>query len=195
MKKAQMRAQLKDRLQSLTAEQRRHKSDRACQRLVATSDFLGASTVMMFLSFSEEIDTALALEAAWLAGKTVVVPKIIWQDRHMEAVIVTSWEDEFNVCPRGLRCPTQTRAVSIDSIDLVVTPGLGFDEQGRRLGRGGAFYDRFFKQEELRAVRCGFAFEEQILDAVPTAAHDQPVDCVITDERVIRPGHPTRKVS
>lgn len=188
MKKAQMRDQLKDRLQALTVEQRRDKSDRACQRLVATSDFQGASTVMLFLSLPDEIDTASAVDAAWHAGKIVVVPKIVWRDRHMEAVMVASWQEDFNVSPSGLRCPAQTRTVAADTIDLVVTPGLGFDEQGQRLGRGGAFYDRFFQREDLHATRCGFAFEEQILAAVPTVPHDQSVDCVITDERVIRPG-------
>jgi 5-formyltetrahydrofolate cyclo-ligase len=187
MKKAQMRDQLKDRLQALSVEQRRTKSDRACQRLVATSIFQEASTVMMFLSLPDEIDTAPALNAAWRAGKVVVVPKIVWQDRHMEAVIVSSWQDEFNVCPRGLRCPAETRSVAPAAIDLVVAPGLGFDEQGGRLGRGGAFYDRFFQTADLHARRYGLAFEEQILAAVPTAAHDQPVDCVITDARIIRP--------
>ncbi len=192
MKKAQMRDQLKDRLQALTVEQRRHKSDRACQRLVATSDFQEASTVMLFLSLPDEIDTASAVDAAWCAGKTVVVPKIVWQDRHMEAVMIASWQDEFNVCRRGLRCPAQTCTVAVATIDLVVTPGLGFDAQGQRLGRGGAFYDRFFQREDLHATRCGLAFEEQVLDRIPTVPHDQSVDCVITDERVIRPGQPVQ---
>lgn len=187
MNKAQMREHLRDCLQELTTEQRRNKSNRACRLLVELPVFQEASVVMMFLSLPDEIDTTEALETAWAEGKTVVVPKIRWKDRHMEAVQVHSLQDEFNVCPRGLRCPTEHQIVPLEDIDLVITPGLGFDENGHRLGRGGAFYDRFFHQERLHAQRYGLAYEEQVVSVIPTVPHDRPVDGIITDERVIMP--------
>ena len=73
----------------------------------------------------------------------------------------------------------------IEEIDLVVAPALGFDKEGNRLGRGGAFYDRFFANEQLIASRCGFAFAEQLVDSVPVEERDEPVDFLVTDKEVL----------
>ena len=73
----------------------------------------------------------------------------------------------------------------LEEIDLVVTPGLGFDRKGNRLGRGGSYYDRFFANEQLKASRCGFAFAEQLVDSVPVTSTDIPMDFLVTDEEVI----------
>lgn len=75
--------------------------------------------------------------------------------------------------------------IPIGEIDLVVTPAVAFDDEGNRLGRGGSYYDRFFANEKLKAVKCGFAFAEQRIDSVPVTDHDQPVDFLVTDEEVI----------
>ncbi|MEA3225492.1 MAG: 5-formyltetrahydrofolate cyclo-ligase, partial [Planctomycetota bacterium] len=91
----------------------------------------------------------------------------------------------FSTASSGLRNPISGVPVPFGEIDLVVTPGLGFDNKGHRLGRGGAYYDRFFANTNLKAVRCGFGFTEQILDSVPVTDHDVPVNMLVTDEQVI----------
>ena len=68
--------------------------------------------------------------------------------------------------------------------DLVITPGLVFGETGNRLGRGGSYYDRFFKNEQFKAVKCGLAFSEQLVDDVPVCEWDVPVDMLVTDQNV-----------
>lgn len=85
----------------------------------------------------------------------------------------------------GLRNPVKGLPVPFADIDLVVTPALGFDRKGNRLGRGGSYYDRFFANKELTAARCGMAFAEQVVDSVPTTERDQPMDLLVTDEEVI----------
>lgn len=187
MNKMQMRDRLKRHLHRLTVDQRHEKSARACELLVSTSAFQAAQVVMMFLSLPEEVDTTVALAAAWHMGKTVLVPRICSEDHSMEAVVVESLDDEFEVCSLGVRYPRHGQPMPVEQIDLVVAPALGYDGLGQRLGRGGAYYDRFFRQARLRARRYGLAFEEQVVDAIPTVDHDQLVDCVITDERVIIP--------
>ena len=73
----------------------------------------------------------------------------------------------------------------IEEIDLVVAPGLGFDRKGNRIGRGGSYYDRFFTNKGLRAIKCGFSFEEQVVDTVPTDERDIQMDMLVTDDEVI----------
>ena len=69
---------------------------------------------------------------------------------------------------------------------MVVAPGLAFDRKGNRLGRGGAYYDRFLGSEQLKATVCSLAFAEQIVDVVPVEEHDQRVDFIVTEEGIIK---------
>lgn len=190
MDKAQLRRELQDRLLAIEAEQRDRKSRKACERLLSTEQFQNASTVMLFLSLPHEVDTSEAILHAWQLGKIVAVPKVSWEQRHMIPVEISSLETGFSTGNSGLRNPTVGVPVPFGDIDLVVTPGLGFDRQGNRLGRGGAYYDRFFAHEQLNACRCGFAFAEQLIDSVPTTDHDQPIDLLVTDEEIIHFNNP-----
>jgi 5-formyltetrahydrofolate cyclo-ligase len=75
--------------------------------------------------------------------------------------------------------------VPFEEIDLVVTPGIGFDRRANRLGRGSSYYDRFFADEKFRAAKCGFAFTEQVVDSIPADSTDIPMDFLVTDEEII----------
>lgn len=185
MDKAQIRRKLMDCLLAISPEQRIKKSRKACGNLVSTAQFQEASTVMMFVSLPHEVDTSEVILHAWQLGKVVAVPRISWQQRHMIAVQINTLETGFSTSASGLRNPISGVPVPFDEIDLVVTPMLGIDKQGNRLGRGGAYYDRFFAHPELKAVRCCFGYEEQFVDSIPTVDHDQPVDMLVTDEQVI----------
>ena len=185
MDKAQLRRTLLNRLHAMPSEQRNEKSRKACRNLVSTEPFQRASTVMMFVSLPHEVDTSEAILHAWQLGKVVAVPKISWEQRHMIPVQISSLETGFSTGASGLRNPIAGVPVPFGDIDLVVTPALGFDSKGNRLGRGGSYYDRFFANSELKALRCGFAFSEQLVDSVPVTEHDQPVDMVVTDEGII----------
>jgi 5-formyltetrahydrofolate cyclo-ligase len=185
MDKALLRRQLRERLQVLTADQKEQKSYRACQGLVSFRPFQQASIVMMFLSMPDEIDTAVAIHVAWQEGKTVVVPRVDWEHRTMTPVAIDSLDTNIGIEGRDLRNPLSGEVVDVGRIDLVVTPGLGFDRQGHRIGRGAGFYDRFFGDLKLRALRCGFCFSEQVVESVPVVESDRPVDWLVTDEQVL----------
>jgi len=185
MEKVELRRQLQKCLLLLPEERRKDKSRKACANLVSTTQFQEASTVMMYLSLPHEVDTSEAILHAWQLGKTVAVPRISWQQRHMLPVGISSLETGFSTGVGGLRNPVSGVPIPFGEIDLVVSPALGFDRHGNRLGRGGAFYDRFFANDELTASRCGLAFAEQVLDSIPVADGDEPVDFLVTDEGVI----------
>ena len=185
MDKAGLRRKLMDCLLNIPSEQRSERSRKACRNLVSTAEFQDASTIMMFLSLPHEVDTSEAILHAWQLGKAVAVPKISWQQRHMIPVQINSLETGFSTAASGLRNPISGLPVPFGEIDLVVTPGLGFDKKGNRLGRGGCYYDRFFANDELKADRCGFAFAEQLIESIPVTEHDEPVEILVTDEEII----------
>jgi 5-formyltetrahydrofolate cyclo-ligase len=185
MDKAQLRQELQKCLVGISDELRKEKSRKACRNLVSTPEFQNASTIMMYLSLPHELDASEAILCAWQSGKTVVVPKVSWQQRHMIPVQINSLETGFSAEVSGLRNPIMGLPVPFEDIDLVVAPGLGFDRRGNRLGRGGSFYDRFFTNKDLRARKCGFAFSEQVLESVPVTEHDVPVNFLVTDAEVL----------
>jgi 5-formyltetrahydrofolate cyclo-ligase len=185
MDKDQLRRMLMKRLLAISSEQRTERSRKACRNLASTPQFQQASTIMMFLSLPHEVDTSEAILHAWQLGKAVSVPKISWQQRHMIAVQINSLETGFSTAASGLKNPISGLPVPFEEIDLVVTPGLGFDKKGNRLGRGAAYYDRFFANEELKADRCGFGFAEQYIDDIPVSEHDEPVEILVTDEDIV----------
>jgi 5-formyltetrahydrofolate cyclo-ligase len=185
MDKAELRRKLLNCLLAIPSEQRSERSRKACRNLVSMEPFQRASTVMMFLSLPHEVDTSEAILHAWQLGKAVAVPKISWQQRHMIAVEINSLETGLSTSSSGLRHPVAGVPVPFGEIDLVVTPALGFDRKGNRLGRGGSFYDRFFANEELNAARCGLGFAEQLVESIPVAEHDEPVEILVTDEEII----------
>ncbi|UCE99510.1 MAG: 5-formyltetrahydrofolate cyclo-ligase [Planctomycetota bacterium] len=185
MDKGQLRIKLQECLREMSDEQRSEKSRRACQNLVSTPQFRNASGIMVYLSLPHEVDTSEAILYAWQLGKIVAVPRISWHQRHMIAVQINSLETGFLTSASGLRNPITGVPMPFEEIELVVTPALGFDMKGNRLGRGGSFYDRFFANNELKASKCGFAFAEQVVDSVPVTAKDVPVDFLVTDKEVV----------
>lgn len=186
MDKAQMRRELKTRLMELTEYQRTTSSRKACEFLVDTDQFKRASVVMFYLALPHEIDITPAILHAWQKGKTVAVPKVSWQQRHMIPVEITSLETGADTEATALQNPVPGTPMPPEDIDLVITPGLAFDKKGHRLGRGGAYYDRFFNSNKLKACKFGFAFSQQIVENVPTDSHDKPMDFIVTETGVIK---------
>lgn len=86
----------------------------------------------------------------------------------------------------GIREPVEGMPVPLSDIDLVIVPGLGFDRQGNRLGRGRGFYERFLSHRDLRAQTCALAFEDQVVESVPVGELDVYVNLLVTDRRVRR---------
>jgi 5-formyltetrahydrofolate cyclo-ligase len=182
--KTKLRSSLKKCLVEMGEQGRSEKSKKACRNLISTPQFQQASAIMMYLPLPHEVDPSEAILHAWQCGKVVLVPKISWQQRHMIPVQISSLETGFTTSASGLRNPVTGVPMPIEDIDLVVAPALGFDCKGNRLGRGGSFYDRFFGSGRLKAARCGLAFSEQVIDSMPVAEHDEPVDFLVTDEKV-----------
>ena len=185
MEKTRLRSELQGRLLAMTESQRAEKSKKACQNLIGTEKFKAADAIMAYLSLPHEVDTAALILHAWQDSKTIAVPKVSWVQRHMIAVVINTLDTGFATSASGLRNPITGSPLAVEEIDLVITPGLAFDRKGNRLGRGGGYYDRFFAHKDLKACKCGLAFEDQVVDSVPQDDRDITVDMLVTDQEVI----------
>jgi 5-formyltetrahydrofolate cyclo-ligase len=186
--KKALRAQLREMMQGIDVHELRDKSDAAAARLFGTVEFDEATTIMIFLSIPNEIDTCPIAMRAWQTRKTVTVPLVSFEQRHMIPVELKSLNDPMETGRLGVRHPTNGQPIPVDDIDLVVVPGLGFDLEGHRLGRGAGFYDRFLSQPSFNGTACALAIDEQVVDLIPAMNHDVAVEMLVTDKRLVRFG-------
>lgn len=184
--KAQLRARIRETLTALTDEQRHAASVQACHKLLGLEAFGHANVIMLYMPMATEVDVTPVAVQSFRRGLTVCVPKVDWKRRDMDPVEVTSIDDHVLDCDEhGVRVPKQCRPILPEMIDLVVAPGLGYDCQGHRLGRGGGYYDRFLTRLRTSTTTAGLVFDQQIVDSIPTKPHDVAVDIVVTDRRVM----------
>ena len=186
MTKTQIRAEMKAFLGTIDAENRHRRSLDACAFLAATKEFRNAQTIMMFLSLEVEVETATLAVKAWAEGKSIAVPRVDWEGQRMDPLEIKSLDVGMRTARQGVREPVDGRVVPLDSIDMVVVPGLAFDRRGYRVGRGRGFYDRFLAQRGFQGVRCALCFHEQLIEEVPRESHDIPMDLIVTDQEVLR---------
>ena len=153
-------------------------------RLAALPAFDGAVTVLATLPFGSEWDVRLLAQAALDRGKRLVLPRV---DAAARVLVLHRVADLDSDVVRGFRdipepsphLPTVRPA----DVDCVLVPGVAFDDDGRRLGYGGGYYDRLLPQLRPGVPRIAGAFDVQIVDRVPTGDHDVAVDLVVTPTR------------
>jgi 5-formyltetrahydrofolate cyclo-ligase len=183
--KQKLRQEMRQRLAELPEETFRTLCAKIVERLTALSEWRGAETIGMTMSMPGEIDTERIIQKAWMEKKRVAVPKADPKLKKMDFRVIQSF-DQLNTGFAGIREPLtdQTDSVASEEIDLLVVPGLIFDSKGYRIGFGGGFYDRYLIAYQNVAI--SLAFEMQMVDRVPVADFDRPVDLIVTEQRVIR---------
>ena len=183
--KSDLRTRMRNLLDGLDEASRHDGSAAACAHLTGLDVFKHASVVMLYMPLVGEVDLTPAAIRCFRQGKTVCVPRVDWKRRDMVPVEISSFDDEvMTIDDHGLRTPQGGRPLVPALIDLVVVPGLAFDSDGNRLGRGGGFYDRFLRRLRRSAATVGLAFDVQIIDRVPADERDFGVGTIVTDRRV-----------
>ena len=182
--KKELRQELRRRLAAISPGEIQGMSLHVVERLVAQPEYKKAEIIMVFLSLPTEVDTTSLVLHAWQDRKRVLAPKVSWEQRRMLPVEIRSLAQDLTTTPLGVREPTSGPPIPIPIIDLVIVPGLGFDEHGNRLGRGRGFYDRFLAHPGFRGVSCALAFELQMTESVPADPLDVQVNMLVTEAKV-----------
>lgn len=167
----------------------RHTKDRLILSQLAGLDAFIASTVILsFASFRSEVDTFGIMRRAFDAGKRVVLPRVDRENAVLRLCLIAGLE-ELAPGYMGIAEPTvlsDDRAFDANAAGIIIVPGAGFDLQGNRIGYGGGYYDRLLSGLVINVPIVAPAYEEQIVDSIPSEPHDIRVDVVVTDRRVIR---------
>ena len=131
----------------------------------------------VYLSFSSEAPTDKLIQRLIELGWRIYCPRV--EGKEMVAV---EYAEELTLSKFGVREPLGTAYNG--RIELAIVPMLAVDEQGRRLGYGGGYYDRFLAKHG-ETLRLAYGFDFQILRQVPSQEHDLVMDGIVTDKRIV----------
>lgn len=171
--------------EALSEQERSVLDDRITQKLLATSEYAEATTVLTYVSVSSEVSTRMFIECALRDGKTVAVPRCL-PGHCLEFVAIASLEQlvaaPFNLLEPAKELPAVTEDQKNNSICIV--PALLVDTKGYRLGYGAGFYDRFLSTYPGKKI-C-LAYQQSLSrTTLPHTAFDVAVDVVITESEVL----------
>lgn len=188
MSKVELRKDVLKARSSLTSVQVADKSSRIIKRLLETEEYRRASTIMAYLDFRNEAQTGELVRAATAAGKRVAVPVTDIAGKRLTPSLLLDYPGDLHPGAWGIPEPRPEclRPLEPEALDLVIVPGVAFDEKGNRLGYGGGFYDRFLPRTRPDTLFIALAFELQVRPEVYPGPHDVPMHLLITEDRLIR---------
>jgi len=183
--KNKIRQELAQKRKNLSKDEVLEKSDKIKKRLFETDEFKQASNIVFYVSYDNEVYTHKMIKECITSKKNVVVPMCDKEERCLILSKLDSWDD-LEPGSYGILEPRKEKVkeFSIDKIDLIIVPGLGFDTNGCRIGHGKGYYDNLLKNSR-NALHIGLAFEAQIVKKITVDAHDLPVHMIVTEKRVI----------
>jgi 5-formyltetrahydrofolate cyclo-ligase len=179
-----LRRQILERQEGITRAEIAQDSIQICARLRSQPVWQESKRILAFFPMEMEPDIRPLLEEALAAGKTVALP---WFDRkrgvyEARAVreIAGLGTGHFGIPEPGPDSPSE----ELNRLDFCLVPGVAYDRNGRRLGRGKGYFDRLLAQ--TRGHFCGVAFEWQLVMEVPIELHDVCVNSLLTPSRWYR---------
>ena len=171
--------------EALSEQERSMLDDRITQKLLATSEYVEATTVLTYVSVSSEVSTRMFIECALRDEKTVAVPRCL-PGHCLEFVAITSL-DQLIAAPFGLlEPPKELPALTEEQMNasICIVPALLVDIKGYRLGYGAGFYDRFLSTYPGKKI-C-LAYQQNLSRTMlPHTTFDVAVDEVITESDVL----------
>ena len=183
--KQALRQYYKNIRRQLHAEQVASMSGLITERLLASSFWKESRTVMLYLSFQNEVDTKALYQQGWKEGKTMLLPICAPSGGIMEMSVLSSFEELIpNRYGIGELPESLQRIVDPSEIDLCIIPGIAFDHTGTRLGFGAGYYDRFLPRVRPDVRRIALAYECQMHDKpLPVDLYDLPMQDILTEKQ------------
>lgn len=187
---------LRGRLAALSTQEAAELSRRVVEQILTLPEFIAARTVLLFVPMASrhEVDLRPLIPRILAARKSAALPRVDWPSRTITPQAIANLDtdlepDTQNPAPGLLQPRQDCPVIPASEIDLLLVPGLGFDEHGGRIGHGAGFYDRFLAQPSVRGVVCGVGLDIQVIgpgQRLPCDLHDRPVKMLVTESRVLR---------
>ena len=177
MTKKELRKYIAQCKKNYSKEQLREWSSSLLAKLETHPIFLQAKTILMYYSLPDEVQTHDFIEK-WKDQKQIILPVVIGEC-DLELRRYTGKQD-LSKGAFGIEEPTGSPFNEFEEIDLAIIPGVSFDAQGNRLGRGKGYYDRMLPK--VSSPKIGICFDFQISKTIPTETFDHVMDEVWTEK-------------
>jgi 5-formyltetrahydrofolate cyclo-ligase len=150
-------------------------SEAPLQRLEQHPRFASAHTLLLYHSLPDEVQTAEFIRK-WSTRKRIILPVVVGDDLELR---VYEGETSLRKGAFNILEPTGTLFTEYEELDLAIIPGVAFDPNGNRLGRGKGYYDRLLARLPATLYKIGICFDFQKLPNIPTEPHDHVMNEVI----------------
>ena len=164
---------------AVTMEEKLRRSEAVMRQVEALPEFRKARVVLLYWSMADEVQTH-AFVNRWYGDKVLLLPCVDGDDlllRQYTGPQCLVEGEQFGIGEPDASLPVYT---DLDSVEMIIVPGVAFDRAGNRMGRGRGFYDRLLKSTPT-AVKLGVAYDFQLIDSVPVEPHDVRMNRVITE--------------
>lgn len=179
MNKDSIRMRVKARKSLLSDEERRSAASRVFELVEQTAAFMLADHILMYHSLADELSTREFINR-WSTRKHFYLPRV----NGVNLDILPYDRTRLHLGAFNIEEPDGTETADINSIELIIVPGVAYDRHGNRIGRGKGYYDRLLR--DSKATKIGVAYACQLCDDIEPDEFDVPVHYVITEEGIIK---------
>lgn len=173
MDKKTLRQQIRALKKQHSPEELLIQSEKILQKLSVHPRFLQAEKVMLYASLPDEVQTLDFIET-WRNRKTIILPTVVGDD-----IIPVELAENVTFAEGDFHIPEPQNHPYTGDFNLIVVPGMAFDPNGHRLGRGRGYYDRFLAQHpDVHTI--GLCFDFQLFPEIPSEPHDRNIDEIIS---------------
>ncbi|AHL72079.1 5-formyltetrahydrofolate cyclo-ligase [Bacillus sp. FSL R7-0166] len=179
--KKELRLQTLAMLDQISAEEFNRHASLLHEHVLQLSEWKQAKTIALTMSRGKEIPTMPLIEKAWEEGKTVCIPTCFPKTKEMVFYEYTP-ETKMTSSYFGLLepDPLESTVVHKEAIDLIIVPGVCFDQRGYRIGYGGGYYDRYLA--DYHGITLALSLSVQQVDHLPAEPHDIPVSIMVSEK-------------
>ncbi|MBO7201271.1 MAG: 5-formyltetrahydrofolate cyclo-ligase [Bacteroidales bacterium] len=178
MTKDELRKWIRAEKKKITLAEKQQRSESIWQQVEENEQFKAAEVVLLYWSMADEVYTHDFVKQ-WADKKTLLLPVVDGDDlrikpyRGMDNMVIS---EQF-----GIGEPTGDDYDDLTKIKVIIVPGVAFDKNRNRMGRGRGYYDKLLSTN--KAYKIGVGFDFQIVDKVPTEEFDIPMDCVVSESK------------
>ena len=157
------------------------------EQLARLPEYAASQCVMLYWSCHNEVNTHDLVRQALEDGKKVVLPKCEMENGEILPYEVKDLARDLEMGCFGIQEPGErTRELTdLSEIDVCVVPGIAFDGNGNRIGRGLGYYDRFLRRLEARTETIGVGYAFQIVNRIYPTDNDTSIDKVVTEDKTL----------
>ncbi|WP_244833857.1 5-formyltetrahydrofolate cyclo-ligase [Clostridium sp. BJN0001] len=166
---------------NLNSEQKERADEIIRKKFLSSDTYIKSSKIFIYISYGSEIDTKEIIKTALKDGKEIFIPRTDIKKKVMDAVRIKDFKnltkDKYGI----LEPASNIKAADPDIFDLIVVPGVAFDNKGGRIGYGGGYYDKYLKCISKPVKKVSLSYKFQMLDKINIEKHDLLIDTLITD--------------